>query len=72
MALPSAKHGPEADSLGRDELRRVTYRDRIPVIVGLAATSISTPVVTTPGVLIGFIDGWFDRLCKSFLMPRGV
>jgi len=67
LAAPSAKYILGADNLGRDLLSRVIYGARISVIVGLTATSISTLIATTIGILSGFIGGRFDTVVQRFV-----
>jgi peptide/nickel transport system permease protein len=67
LAPPSAKYILGADNLGRDLLSRVIYGARFSVIIGLAATSISTLIATTVGVLSGFIGGRFDTIVQRFV-----
>lgn len=64
---PSAQFWLGTDNLGRDILSRVIYGARISMIVGLAATSVSTIISTTIGVLCGYLGGKFDLTVQRFV-----
>ena len=64
---PSAKFLLGTDNLGRDLLSRIIYGARISVIVGLAATLISTTISTFLGVLSAYIGGTFDLILQRFV-----
>ena len=57
---PSAAFPFGTDNVGRDILSRVIYGARISVIVGLAASALSTAMSVVIGVLSGYIGGKFD------------
>ena len=67
LAPPSAGFWLGTDNLGRDILSRVIYGARISMIVGLAATTISTLISTTIGVLCGYLGGTFDLIVQRFV-----
>jgi peptide/nickel transport system permease protein len=67
MQPPSSQFWLGTDNLGRDLLSRVIFGARISVIVGLAATSISTLVSTFIGILSGYIGGTFDLIVQRFV-----
>jgi len=67
LAPPSARHWLGTDNLSRDILSRVIFGARISVIVGLAATALSTIVSTVIGMLCGYIGGKFDLIVQRFV-----
>jgi len=67
LAAPSAKFWLGTDNLGRDLLSRVIFGARISMIVGLAATTISTLLATTIGMLCGYFGGKFDLIVQRFV-----
>jgi peptide/nickel transport system permease protein len=67
MVPPSSHFLLGTDNLGRDLLSRVIFGARISVIVGLAATAISTVVSTFIGLLSGYIGGAFDLIVQRFV-----
>jgi len=67
LAPPSAGFWLGADNLGRDMLSRIIFGARISVIVGLAATAISTIVSVFIGLLCGYIGGKFDLIVQRFV-----
>jgi peptide/nickel transport system permease protein len=67
LAPPSAGFWLGTDNLGRDILSRVIYGARISMIVGLAATTLSTLISTTIGVLCGYLGGTFDLIVQRFV-----
>ncbi|MBA7567165.1 Glutathione transport system permease protein GsiD [subsurface metagenome] len=67
LVPPSARFWFGTDNLGRDLLSRVIYGARISVIVGLAATTLSTIVSTVIGILCGYIGGKFDLVVQRFV-----
>jgi peptide/nickel transport system permease protein len=67
MQPPSSTYLFGTDNLGRDIFSRVIYGARISVIVGLAATSISTVVSTLIGLLTGYIGGAFDLIVQRLV-----
>lgn len=67
MQPPSSQFLFGTDNLGRDLLSRVIFGARISVIVGLAATAISTVVSTFIGLLSGYIGGAFDLIVQRFV-----
>ena len=67
MGQPSARYWLGTDDLGRDMLSRVIFGARISVIVGLAATALSTLIGTSLGMLSGYIGGKFDLAVQRFV-----
>jgi peptide/nickel transport system permease protein len=60
LARPSAKFLLGADNMGRDILSRVIHGARISVIVGLAASIISTIISLVIGIASGYLGGKLD------------
>ncbi len=67
LVAPSARYWLGTDNLGRDMLSRVIFGARISMIVGLAATTLSTLVATFIGILCGYIGGKFDLVVQRFV-----
>ena len=67
LSAPSASHWLGTDNLGRDLLSRIIFGARISVIVGLAASLISTVVSTLLGILCGYWGGLFDLITQRFV-----
>lgn len=67
LESPSKNFWLGTDNLGRDILSRVIYGARISMIVGLAATTVSTLIATTIGVLCGYLGGRFDLIVQRFV-----
>ena len=67
LVQPSAKFWLGTDAVGRDVLSRVIYGARISLIVGLVATTLSTIIATTIGMLSGYIGGKFDLITQRFV-----
>ena len=67
LAAPSASFWLGTDNLGRDLFSRVIFGARISMIVGLAATSLSTLLATTIGMLCGYFGGKFDLIVQRFV-----
>jgi len=67
LAPPSARYWLGTDNLGRDMLSRVIFGARISMIVGLAATALSSFISTTIGMLSGYIGGKFDLILQRFV-----
>lgn len=61
---PSLKHWLGTDSFGRDVLTRVLYGGRVSLSVGIAAVAI----LTTIGVLLGSIAGYYGGRADGVLM----
>ena len=64
---PSRQFWLGTDNLGRDVLSRVIYGARISMIVGIAATAVSTLIATAIGVLCGYLGGKFDLIVQRFV-----
>ena len=64
LAAPSREFPLGTDNLGRDLLSRVIYGARISIIVGLAASAISTVGATVIGLVSGYIGGKVDLLLQ--------
>ncbi len=67
LAPPSAKYWLGTDNIGRDLLTLVIFGARISVIIGLAATTLSTLISTFIGVLSGYIGGKLDLIVQRFV-----
>jgi peptide/nickel transport system permease protein len=67
LVAPSAGHWLGTDHLGRDILSRVIYGARVSVIVGFAATTLSTINSVILGMLSGYIGGKFDLIVQRFV-----
>ena len=64
LAAPSGEFPLGTDNLGRDLLSRVIYGARISIIVGLAASAISTVGATIIGLVSGYLGGKVDLLLQ--------
>ncbi|MDE0227487.1 MAG: ABC transporter permease [Spirochaetaceae bacterium] len=64
LAAPSREFPLGTDNLGRDLLSRVIYGARISIIVGLAASAISTVGATILGLVSGYLGGKVDLLLQ--------
>jgi peptide/nickel transport system permease protein len=64
---PSAEFWLGTDNLGRDLLSRIIFGARISMIVGFAATTLSTLIATTIGMLCGYFGGKFDLIVQRFV-----
>lgn len=67
LAKPSRQFLFGTDNAGRDVFSRVIYGARISVIVGLAATTISTAMSVIIGVVSGYIGGTLDLVVQRFV-----
>ena len=67
LTPPSTGFWLGTDNLGRDMLSRVIFGARVSVIVGLAATTISTIISVSIGMLSGYIGGKFDLTVQRFV-----
>jgi len=67
LSPPSASFWLGTDNLSRDMLSRIIYGARISVIVGLAATTLSTIISTVIGMVCGYIGGKFDLIVQRFV-----
>ncbi len=67
LAAPSARFWLGTDNLGRDLLSRIIFGARISMIVGFAATTLSTLIATTIGMLCGYFGGKFDLIVQRFV-----
>jgi len=67
LSPPSGEYLLGTDGLGRDMLSRIIYGARISMIVGLAATALSTVVSTAIGLTSGYIGGKFDIVVQRFV-----
>ncbi len=63
---PSYQHLLGTDQVGRDVLSRLFYATRISLLVGFAATLVSTVLGVTLGLISGFFGGWVDMLIMRF------
>ena len=67
LGAPSVRFWLGTDNLGRDLLSRVIFGARISMIVGLAATTLSTFFAVVIGVLSAYIGGKFDLIVQRFV-----
>lgn len=63
---PSSKFLLGTDQVGRDVLSRLLYATRISLLVGFAATAVSTVVGVVLGLVSGFFGGWIDIVIMRF------
>ena len=67
LKAPSARFQLGADQLGRDLLSRLIFRDRVSMLVGLAATLLNVVVATLIGAISGFPGGQLDLAAQRFV-----
>jgi len=67
LTAPCAQYPLGTDGAGRDQLSRIIYGARISMIVGVAATALSTVISTVIGLTSGFIGGKFDIIVQRFV-----
>ena len=67
LAAPSAQFWLGTDNIGRDLLSRVIFGARISVIVGLAASTLSTIISVLLGMLSGYLGGVFDLIVQRLV-----
>ena len=60
----SAQHLLGTDQIGRDVLSRLILGARISILIGLAATALSTVISTLIGGISGFLGGKFDIIVQ--------
>ena len=60
----SAQHLLGTDQIGRDVLSRLILAARISILIGLAATALSTVISTLIGGTSGFLGGKFDIMVQ--------
>ena len=63
---PSAKFLLGTDQVGRDVLSRLFYATRISLLVGFAATAVSTVLGVILGLISGYFGGWMDMVIMRF------
>lgn len=63
---PSMEHWIGTDQIGRDMLSRLLYATRSSLLVGFAATVISTGIGVILGLLSGYFGGWVDSVIMRF------
>lgn len=63
---PSSKFLLGTDQVGRDVLSRLLYATRISLLVGFAATAVSTVAGVVLGLVSGFFGGWIDIVIMRF------
>ncbi|QVQ53920.1 ABC transporter permease [Spiractinospora alimapuensis] len=66
MEGPSAEHWFGLDRQGRDVYARTIYGARASIIVGLAATLVTTVLGGLLGMLAAYLGGWADSLISRF------
>lgn len=66
MEEPSAEHWFGLDRQGRDVFARTIHGARASIIVGLAATLVTTLVGGLLGLLAAYLGGWSDTLISRF------
>jgi peptide/nickel transport system permease protein len=54
------------DKVGRDVLSRLLYATRISLLVGFAATAVSTVIGVVLGLISGYFGGWIDMVIMRF------
>jgi peptide/nickel transport system permease protein len=64
---PSAEHWLGTDSFGRDLWTRILYGGRVSLAVGLAAVAILTTIGVIVGALAGFYGGLIDAILMRFV-----
>lgn len=64
LAAPSVRHWLGTDASGRDVLSRIIHGARVSLLIGI----VSVAVLTTIGVTLGTIAGYFGRVWDSILM----
>jgi peptide/nickel transport system permease protein len=64
---PSAKYLFGTDNIGRDMFSRIVYGARLSIIVGFAATTLSTLISILIGVTTGFFGGKYDLVVQRFV-----
>lgn len=73
---PSTEHVLGTDNLGRDLLSRIIFGARISMIVGLAATALSTLISMAIGIVSGYFGGIVDivlqRLVDAWMVFPGL
>jgi peptide/nickel transport system permease protein len=63
---PSGRFLLGTDQVGRDVLSRLFYATRISLLVGFAATAVSTVIGVVLGLLSGYYGGWIDMVIMRF------
>lgn len=63
---PSVKFLLGTDQVGRDVLSRLFYATRISLLVGFAATALSTVIGVLLGLVSGYFGGWIDMIIMRF------
>ncbi len=63
---PSAKFLLGTDQVGRDVLSRLFYATRVSLLVGFAATAVSTVIGVILGLISGYFGGWIDMAIMRF------
>jgi peptide/nickel transport system permease protein len=64
---PSGTYILGTDQLGRDILSRIIYGARVSMIIGLGATTLSSAISLTLGIISGFVGGRTDLLLQRFV-----
>jgi peptide/nickel transport system permease protein len=63
---PSSKFLLGTDQVGRDVLSRLLHATGISLLVGFAATAVSTVIGVVLGLVSGFFGGWIDIVIMRF------
>lgn len=63
---PSAKFLLGTDQVGRDVFSRLFYATRVSLLVGFAATAVSTLLGVFLGLISGYFGGWLDMVIMRF------
>ena len=63
---PSAKFLLGTDQVGRDVFSRLFYATRVSLLVGFAATAVSTVLGVVLGLISGYFGGWLDMVIMRF------
>lgn len=63
---PSKEFLLGTDQVGRDVLSRLLFATRISLLVGFAATAVSTVIGVILGLVSGYFGGWIDMVIMRF------
>ncbi len=63
---PSSEFLLGTDQVGRDILSRLLHATRISLLVGFAATALSTVIGVLLGLVSGYFGGWIDMIIMRF------
>lgn len=63
---PSSEFILGTDQVGRDVFSRLLYGTRVSILVGFAATAVSTVIGVILGLISGYFGGWLDMVIMRF------